>query len=94
MGHGPRRLAVSNYRGIKVTLTQGSRGTYVWDVWTKAGDRHWSNWQVIASGEVVKAPQITSTKGALSLLLNVLDTELAVLSQRDRDRDAERPGTP
>lgn len=86
--------AQNNYRGIKLTLTQSGSGSYLWNLWTKPYGARWDQWKCAMTGEVTHAPQVTSTAGALHLLLNVLDTELAVLSQRAREREAGRPGAP
>lgn len=74
--------ALSRYRGLRLTLTQGHNGTIVWNLHAKAQWARWSDWEFVAGGTVSQHEELHNEREVVDLLLNVLEERRAYLSGR------------
>lgn len=74
--------AGSFYRGLRLTVTQGRSGVILWDLYTKADSAHWSEWRHADHGNIGQHKMLEGEREVLTLLVNVLEDRIALLSGR------------
>lgn len=68
--------AVSEYRQIRLTLTQERSGLVTWRLHGKHYQDDWDERALLLHGQMVHHEEIESTEDAISLLLGVLQSSL------------------
>lgn len=68
--------AVSEYRQIRLTLTQERSGLVTWRLHGKHYQDDWDDHSLLLHGEIVHHEEIESTEDAISLCLGVLQSAL------------------